>query len=91
MNEIERAIDTCKRATRLLPKFCADDLSIIAVNALEKQIPKKPTCTINDHDFKIGNITFKKGTKRYNCSCGNLISKSYKYCPYCGCLIDWEV
>lgn len=95
MNDIEKAIDVLKRLRIAMATSTVDGFRVLeplgmAVEALEKQVTKKPTCIVNDSDFKIGNITFKKGTKRYQCSCGNLISYSHKYCPHCGCLIGWE-
>jgi hypothetical protein len=83
-----------KRAIRIYEEMAKDqndDIAQLVLKALKRLTIKKPKVVVNDKDFKIGNITFKKGTKRYTCECGNFINYSYKYCPYCGCLINWEV
>lgn len=55
-----------------------------------KQVPQNPTVLVNDHDVKIGNVTFRKGTKTYKCKCGSFILRWCNYCPDCGQMIDWE-
>ena len=62
----------------------------IAIDALEKQIAKKPTVLINDKDVRIGNILFKKGVKTYKCVCGYWITLTQEYCNHCGQKIDWS-
>lgn len=48
----------------------------LAISALEKQIPKKPV---------------KKERGRIQCVNGhNQPVQHYKYCPFCGQLIDWS-
>lgn len=60
--------------------------------ALEKQIPKKPTPHIvNVEKIKIGNANWCKGTTVYKCPCcNNFISRLYDYCYKCGQAIDWS-
>lgn len=60
--------------------------------ALEKQIPKKPTPHIVKVErLKIGNARWGKGTTVYKCPCcNNFISRLYDYCFKCGQAIDWS-
>jgi len=52
------------------------------IEALEKQIPKKP---------KHGSRAIKVGIEGANCSiCGALIFKSQCYCNRCGQELDWS-
>lgn len=54
----------------------------MAREAMEKQIPKKPSGTLT-----ISGISrYKSG----NCGCGTAIAMVYKYCPNCGQSIDWS-
>ena len=62
----------------------------LAIEALEKQIAKKPTVLINDKDVKVGCLTFRKGVKTYKCVCGYWITLSQDYCNHCGQKIDWS-
>lgn len=67
------------------------DIYLIAEKALEKQIPKKPSVTINPTDIKIGSLTWKTGAKVHYCPiCNNPISCD-KYCRICGQKLDWRV
>ena len=57
---------------------CAQNIAIeMAINALEKQIPKKPT-----KDKYVPELDFcpECGTEVTNCN----------YCPHCGQNIDWS-
>ena len=55
---------------------CAYKANLLAISALEKQIPKKPV--------------FAGG--RYNCQCGwDICRDKQPYCMMCGNAIDWEV
>lgn len=58
--------------------------------AREKQTPAEIFTHTNDSDVKIGNITFRKGTKAHKCQCGRLVMRGYKYCPECGQAIGWR-
>ena len=66
----------------------------IAVSALEKQIPKKPTPHIVkpvEAPIKIGNGRWQKGTTVYKCpNCKEWVSKTYKHCPDCGQALDFN-
>ena len=67
---------------------------ILALNALDKQIPKKPTPHIVqpvEAPIKIGNGRWQKGTTVYKCpNCKEWVSKTYKYCPDCGQALDFN-
>lgn len=62
----------------------------IAIQALEKQIPKKPIFDCN----------FSDTLSKFYCECGNTIKVSHdvgimdnnnapNYCSKCGCRLDW--
>lgn len=61
----------------------------MAIEALEKQIPKKPTFEGDGFDEN-GNITYDT----WICPCcGGEYEVDYddhKYCPWCGQMIDWS-
>ena len=63
----------------------------MAMQALEKQIPKKPTPHKVEVDkIKIGNGWWCKGTTVYRCPCCNeFISRTYTYCSECGQALEW--
>lgn len=87
MNEIERAIKEFKEL-----KYVSRDLKVehinLAISALEKQVPKKPT-----------NITELRNVLNLNTinygicpSCKNEVNDDNNtYCHHCGQKIDWEV
>lgn len=54
----------------------------VAIEALEKQIPKKPIITKFDNGAEIINCG-----KCYMCA---HITRAVDYCPHCGQKIDWE-
>lgn len=64
----------------------------MAIEALEKQVPKKPTFEGKGFDGN-GNITYE--TRICPC-CGEEYAVDYyyyydyKYCPWCGQMIDWR-
>lgn len=63
-------------------KHCENCPTATAKQAMEKQIPKKPSGTLT-----ISGISrYKSG----NCGCGTAIAIVYKYCPNCGQAIDWS-
>lgn len=64
----------------------------LAIEALEKQIPKKPTAhKVDVPKIKVGNGFFGKGTTVYRCPCCNeLISRIYDCCYKCGQALDWS-
>lgn len=51
----------------------------VAVEALEKQIPKKVEVTKYDI-----------GGNDYFCHCGNKLQNGAEYCDMCGCKLDWS-
>ncbi len=83
-SEIERAIDTCKQVAKKLPEFCADDLSITAVNALEKQIPKEPI-----YILKVW-ADGQKYVDKYCPRCKEELYEIQDCCDKCGQKLDWE-
>lgn len=58
-----------------------DEMSEVAISAIEKQIPKKPIIT-----------KFDNGAELINCGvcvmCSH-ITRAVDYCPHCGQRIDW--
>lgn len=64
----------------------------LAIEALEKQIPKMPTAhKVDVPKIKVGNVFFGKGTTVYRCPCCNeLISRICDCCYNCGQAIDWS-
>lgn len=63
----------------------------VAIQALEKQIPKKPIFDYNLSDT----------LSKFRCECGNVIKVSHdagimnnnnapNYCSKCGCRLDWS-
>lgn len=69
------------------------DFVQMAISALEKQIPKKPTKNGGlEEDIKIGNAIFKKETSVLpKCpDCGGWLRPMQKYCSDCGKAIDWS-
>lgn len=72
--------------------MCSAEEMNIAIKALEKQIPKKPTAhKVEVPKIKVGNGFFGKGTTVYRCPCCNeFISRIYDCCYKCGQAIDWS-
>lgn len=59
--------------------------------AMERQIPRKPKREVWEKDLKLGNVTFKAGTKVYLCpSCEKGITGADGHCRWCGQAIDWS-
>lgn len=92
--KIEKAIEIMKYNKHLLGlpeqgetwKENANTIACdLAISALEKQIPKKPTehynwCDLTTDDF------------RWYCkNCDNNLDETEKHCPNCGQCLDWEV
>lgn len=68
-----------------VPLGCSRDFQVVrelAIEALEKQIPKKPV----DYE-ECGVERYKTG--RCSC-CGEFVIQHYKHCPKCGQIIDWS-
>lgn len=60
---------------------------IKAIEALEKQIPKKPTDT-----WKNNNERRRNHMCRWACpDCGTFLGFENKHCTNCGTKIDWDV
>lgn len=55
-----------------------------AIDALEKQIPKKP---LKIHDVGENGRPYHAYAC---CNCGDVFDVSYDFCPNCGQAIDWE-
>lgn len=56
----------------------ARQLLMLSVNALDKQIAKKPDMTLDgDRYCPIA-------------SCSEYVERTYKYCPECGHKLDWD-
>lgn len=89
MNEIEEIMNLLNSVSRLIElkksneiqEFYYSDFSKvidIAINAIEKQIPKKP---IYDNYHRAG----------YRCpNCNNTNHWGYEHCRYCGQNLDWS-
>ncbi len=63
----------------------------MAMQALEKQIPKKPIPhKVEGGKIKIGNGWWCKGTTVHKCpNCNEFISRTYDYCYKCGQALEW--
>ena len=89
----EEAIRTIKHGCIYRDKRGGEALEV-AVNALEKQTPKKPTPHIVqpvEAPIQIGNGRWQKGTTVYECpNCKEWVSKTYKHCIDCGQALDWR-
>ena len=88
ISEIHRLRDKGLSHTEVTDKI--QEAMDMGIEAIEKQIAKKPTVLINDKDVRIGNILFKKGVKTYKCVCGYWITLTQEYCNHCGQKIDWS-
>lgn len=69
---------------------CAQNIAIeMAINALEKQIPKKPTpIDYEKYMDTVKNALFLKGA--YWCPNCNHVVKCGTYCSDCGQKLDWN-
>lgn len=72
----------------IIPQKRAEALDV-AIQALEKQIPKKPT-SIDYEKYVdvIGNAGFLRGA--YWCPNCNYVVKSGSFCSNCGQKLDWS-
>lgn len=52
----------------------------LAIEVLEKQIPKKPSGSFDDETYG----------KAYVCECTGIIDEYQKFCPSCGQALNWE-
>ena len=79
---IERDLN-CLKGNKSLPDSV--EAMEVAINALEKQIPKQIVTKVQAEDLKVGHVTFKAGTKTYYCpACNNAITLASSYCGWCG-------
>ena len=64
----------------------------LAIEALEKQIPRKAIpLTVKTDCASIGRTIWRKGTTVYECpKCGTFISLMYDFCFKCGQALDWS-
>lgn len=69
--------------------MCSAEEMKVAIEALEKQIPKKPDLLGDGYDDS-GNLVYDTWT----CPCCEtqyeLYYDDYKFCPECGQAIDWS-
>ena len=80
LNSVSRLIEL-KKSNEIQEFYYSDEFSKvndIAINAIEKQIPKKP---IYDNYNRAG----------YRCpNCNNINPWGYKHCKHCGQKLDWN-
>lgn len=89
----QEAIETMKAVKGYVKYGGVDEAAEMAIEALEKKIPKNPIKNgALEEDIKIGNAIFKKGTNVLSkCpDCGGWLRPMQKYCSYCGKAIDWS-
>ena len=87
--KLECALEFCKKES-MLEQYVSDEKwkhFDVAVNAIKKQIPKKPIITIDG---------FFNGQPIYDTwgcpNCGKVNEtdfEDYEYCPVCGQALDW--
>lgn len=78
-NLIQASIEQLERVSRSMASIGeTEDYTEVAINALEKQIPKKPDFT-EDKEFAL-------------CPCcnGNGLADKQEYCDNCGPKLDWS-
>ena len=66
------------------------DVCRTAIEALEKQVPKKPKIRVMQDDLTIGCGTFRAGTNTRWCRICNKPITVDPYCRWCGQRINWE-
>lgn len=79
VNLIQASIEQLERVSRSMASIGeTEDYTEVAINALEKQIPKKPDFT-EDKEFAL-------------CPCcnGNGLADKQEYCDNCGQKLDWS-
>lgn len=69
-----------------LKKYEDTGLTPDEINALrEWDTAKEPEVHTNSDEIRVGSLVIGKGVKVYSCpKCGNMIRKSYNFCPECG-------
>lgn len=86
--KVREAIEDFKKLAELLQnkESAAVEHCNIAIEALEKQLPKKPKEEKNDYTFKLGEFIVGK--------CPNCLSEAsdrFDICLDCGQKLDWTV
>lgn len=86
--KVREAIEDFKKLAELLQnkESAAVEHCNIAIEALEKQLPKKPKEEKNDYTFKLGEFRVGK--------CPNCLSETsdrFDICLDCGQKLDWTV
>lgn len=57
----------------------------------DRNIPKKPIKYITPNDVKVGCVMWSAGVTVRKCAvCGQILNRSFGYCPVCGQKIDWS-
>ena len=83
---MEKLIKECKEFVEENPTYYGLELTVsdvkLIVEALEKQIPKKPKMYVGEYDFERYPLCASCG--------GELIPRGEKLCPCCGQKIEWE-
>lgn len=81
----EEAIDCLKKNKPTSGYIMLQESVDMAIEALEKQIPKEIVTRVQKEDLKIGHVTFKAGTNTYYCpACNKAITLSDTCCRWCG-------
>ena len=91
-NFYQKAIEKLKRISKIIGSVGeAEDFTDIAIEALEKQVPKKPNKTV-DTSWGIKREVNVCPVCDYYLSEINFIGDGEKvsYCEVCGQAIDWE-
>lgn len=93
----EEAIKTIQVAVAEVEWEYALDYDIAfetAIEALEKQIPKKPipySISLGEEPVKIGRCFYHQGANVHICpNCSNFISITNVFCFWCGQALDWS-
>lgn len=89
---LERALEILKANEETKIVAIYNSVKRKAIEALEKQMPKKPKPhKVDIEKIKIGNGNWCKGTTIYYCpNCKDFISRTYNFCHKCGQALDWS-
>lgn len=89
--KLKPALETAVNALAEIQQYRAIGTVEECREAVERRIPQKPKREVLDKDLKIGNVTFKAGTRAYLCpSCEKGITGSDAHCRWCGQAISWK-
>ena len=91
IQEIIESIDYCLECDNDRIPTTQEDLQTIK-EALEKQIPKKPTCyKVELREKKAGYEIRTEYGRSYSCPrCERFLSDRYDWCYACGQALDWS-